>query len=179
MKFEDGKYIPETEEEQKFFDYAFNKGVGQGKKTAPKVEEPKTETLAFDPEAIAKMVADSVNAAVKPLYDGFNTIQATTKAQMKEKVIARQQTKLPKAYEALVDGDNEAEIKASFDKVVEQFKSEIKDAGVTFSFGAPTPGADAAGNKKPAKSFKEMTPEEKIALYKEDPEMYSKLSSGN
>lgn len=178
MKIEDGKWIPETEDEQKLFDYAFNKGVGQGKKTATKPEEGKLETPAFDMESIVKMVTDSVGAAVKPLYDGFNTIQATTKAQMKDKVIGRQQTKLPKAYEALVDGNTEAEIKVSFDKVMEQYKTELKEAGLTFSFGAPTPGADGAGDKKPAKAFNEMTPAEKIALYKEDPEMYSKISNG-
>lgn len=176
MKFEDNKYVPETAEEQQFFDYAFNKGVGQGKKNIVKVEEPKPDVPMFDMEAIAKLVADSVAAGVKPLYDGFSTIQANTKAQTKEKVIARQTAKLPKAYQALVDGNTEAEIKVSFDTILEQYKSELKDAGVTLSFGAPTPGADGASKDKPAKTFKTMTPAEKIELYKSDPDTYSKIS---
>lgn len=187
MKYDEtlGKYLPENEEEQKFFDYAFNKGVAQGKKTTPPTQEPtkpegaQNTTAMFDPKLFAEVMKSAVAEAVKPMQDDFLHMKNSNKQQLIEKVIARQTTKLPKAYLAQVDGTNEAEVKASFDKVSELYKVELKEAGVTFDFGAPSPGADNTGDKnKPAKGFKEMTPTEKISLYKENPDLYSKLASG-
>lgn len=181
MKFDEvkQKWIPETDEEQEFFEYAFNKGFKQAAKKVSEpsqsVEEPKTNM--FDLEAIQNLIAQTVQANIAPVQEQLTKAQEMQKQALKEKVIARQQTKIPDMYLTLVSGETEQEIKASYDKAVETYQNELKAAGVVTSFGAPTPGQDHT--PKATKSFKEMTNAEKIELAKSDPELFKRLKTEN
>lgn len=177
MRFDEEKqkWFPETAEDQQFFEYAYNKGFAQAaKKTSEPVktvEEPKTNQV--DLEAIQNLIAQAVQANIAPMQDEFKKATELQKQAIKEKVIARQQTKIPDMYLTLVSGETEQDIKASYDKAVETYQNELKAAGVVTSFGAPTPGQD--NTPKATKSFKEMTIKEKVALCQSDPETYSRL----
>lgn len=183
------KWLPENEEEQKFFDYAFNKGYGQAKKSEPTpaaqppkqaapnvVEEPKTNN--FNLEAIQQMIMTSVSQVIAPIQNEFVSLKTTQQEALKQAVIAKQATKLPQTYLSLIKGETEQDIAASYEQVATQYQNELKALGITSSFGAPTPtntNPSPANNKK----FSQMTNAEKIELCKSDPQLYARLKNQN
>lgn len=169
------KWLPENDDEQKFFDYAFNKGFSQAKKSEPPkaVEEPKTNPI--DLEAIQQMIMTSVSQVVAPIQNEFTNIKMAQQETFKQSVIAKQTIKLPTTYLSLVKGETEQEINASYQQVAEQYQNELKALGMTSSFGAPTPNQTHSQTHQ--KSFSQMTPAEKIELCKTDPQLYSRLKS--
>lgn len=174
MKFDETKqkWLPETEEEQEFFEYAFNKGFKQAAKKAaePVVEEPKTN---MDLTHIQEMMAQAVQQAIMPLQQELEATKKQTLEAKRTSFLSKQETKLPPVYQALVTGSTEEELSNSYTKVAEQFKADLKQSGITANFGAPTPSKQE--NIKPTKSLKQMSPQEKIELCKKDPELYSLL----
>lgn len=179
MKFDEEKqkWLPENEDEQKFFDYAFNKGFSQAKKSEPAappktVEEPKTN---IDLEAIQQLIMTSVSQVVAPIQNEFASIKQTQQEAFKQSIIAKQPIKLPNTYLALVNGATEQEITASYKQITEQYQNELKALGITSSFGAPTP--NLTPNPTSQKKFSQMTPVEKIELCKSDPQLYTRLKN--
>lgn len=178
MKFNEtkNKWLPETDEEQEFFSYAFNKGFSQAKKSVtesqaqPEVANNTTPT--FDIEAMQKMMAEAVAAAVAPIQQELNSTKQASIAAQKQSFMAKQETKLPAIYENLITGSNEAEWQTGYNNALEQYKADFK---VTTNFGAPTPSAPKA--KVSAKSFNKMSIQEKMEMYKNDPELYKQLQN--
>lgn len=175
MKFDETKqkWLPETEEEQEFFEYAFNKGYKQAAKKISEpvqaVEEPKTMDLTH----IQEMMAQAVQQAIMPLQQELEATKKQTLEAKRTSFLSKQETKLPPVYQSLVTGTTEEELKNSYAQVAEQFKADLKQSGITANFGAPTPSKQ--DNIKPTKSLKQMSPQEKIELCKKDPELYSLL----
>lgn len=171
-----------TEEEQKLADMMFNKGFSQAKKaptapsanTAPAVEEPKTNTN-IDLEAITQLIQSSVSQVIAPIQTEFTNIKTAQQETLKQSVIAKQTTKLPNTYLALVTGATEQEITASYQRVTEQYQNELKALGITSSFGAPTPNPTPTPTNQ--KKFSQMSPAEKIELCKSDPQLYTRLKN--
>lgn len=177
------KWLPENEDEQKFFDYAFNKGFSQAKKNEPApasakpnvVEEPKTN---MNLEAIQQMIMTSVSQVIAPIQNEFVSLKQTQQETLKQSVIAKQAIKLPQTYLSLIKGETEQDIIASYQQVAAQYQNELKALGITSSFGAPTPthtNTSPASNKK----FNQMTNAEKIELCKTDPQLYARLKNQN
>lgn len=175
MKFDEEKqkWLPETAEDQKFFDYAYNKGFAQAAKKASEpltqVEEPKP----FDFNQFQEMMAQAVQTAIMPLKQELETTKKQTLEAKKSSFLAKQDTKLPPVYQSLITGVTEEELSNSYNQVAEQFKADLKQSGITANFGAPTPTKQEI--VKPTKSFKEMSKQEKIELCQKDPELYSLL----
>lgn len=180
MKFDEEKqkWLPENEDEQKFFDYAFNKGFSQAKKSEPAappkpVEEPKTN---LDLEAIQQMIMTSVSQVVAPIQNEFANIKQTQQETLKQSIVAKQSTKLPQTYLNLVKGATEQEIIESYKQIADQYQNELKAAGITNTFGAPTPTGNPNATHE-NKKFSQMTNAEKIELCKTNPELYSRLKN--
>lgn len=187
MKNENGKWIPETPEEQTMYDTIYNKGFAQAKKNEPAptvppvVEEPKTNSN-IDVTAIQDIIKASMGEIIKPLQEQFSSLQSMSKQNLVEKVVNRQKTKLPEVYLSQLEGNTEAELKASYDTLTTKFQEDLKAIGLSTNFGSETPTSTPGGTTitdKPTVSFKAMSPQEKIELYKKDPKLYSKLSDEN
>ncbi len=178
MRFDEEKqkWIPETAEDQQFFEYAYNKGFAQAAKKQ-NVETDKNSSAegqkTIDLDAIQQMI----NAALAPMSEQLAKTEALNKQNMIDKVVSRQQKKIPETYMTYVNGDTEQEIKASYDKAYEIYQSELKATGVVTDFGAPTPNKENA--HKVIKKFSDMTPSERIELCKNDPQEYSRLKKEN
>lgn len=183
------KWLPENDDEQKFFDYAFNKGFSQAKKSEPTppaaqppkqvapnvVEEPKTN---LNLEAIQQLIMTSVSSVIAPIQNEFVSLKTAQQETLKQSVIAKQAIKLPQTYLSLVTGNTEQDINTSYEQIATQYQNELKALGITSSFGAPTPSntnPSPASNKK----FSQMTNAEKIELCKSDPQLYARLKNQN
>lgn len=170
QKFEDL-----TAEEQRLADLMYKKGFGQA---AKKFEEPSQPEVAhnttptFDMSAMQKMMAEAVAAAVAPIQQELNSTKQASITAQKQSFMAKQETKLPAIYENLITGSNEAEWQTGYNNALEQYKADFK---VTTNFGAPTPSAPKA--KVSAKSFNKMSIQEKMEMYKNDPELYKQLQN--
>lgn len=168
QKFEDL-----TAEEQRLADLMYKKGFGQAaKKYEQQPEVANNTTPTFDMSAMQKMMAEAVAAAVAPIQQELNSTKQASIAAQKQSFMAKQETKLPAIYESLITGSTEAEWQTSYHNALEQYKQDFK---VTTNFGAPTPSAQKA--KTTAKDFKKMSIQEKMELYKNDPELYKQLQN--
>lgn len=178
MKFDEEKkkWIPETDEDQQFFEYAYNKGFAQASKKQ-NAETDKNSSAEGQKTIDLGSIEAMINVALAPITEQLARTEALNKQVMIDKVVSRQQTKIPETYMTYVSGDTEAEIKASYDKAVEKFQTDIKSIGVVTDFGAPTPKPEST--TKITKKFSDMTQAEKIELCKNDPQEYSRLKKEN
>lgn len=168
QKFEDL-----TAEEQRLADLMYKKGFGQAaKKYEQQPEVANNTTQAFDMSEMQKMMAEAVAAAVAPIKQELEETKQSSIESKRTSFLTQQETKLPAIYESLITGSTETEWQTSYHNALEQYKQDFK---VTTNFGAPTPSAPKA--KKTAKDFKKMSIQEKMELYKNDPELYKQLQN--
>lgn len=165
------KFEQLTAEEQTFFDYAYKKGFAQGsKKHDNPSEEMSNTTQSFDLSTIKAFMQEALNEAITPLQAEFEKAKQETLKASKESFLSKQSVKLPEIYKQMVQGEDEASWQNSYKEALAQFQNDFKTAG---EFGAPTPAAQ--DKKVSPKSFSKMTIQEKMALFKEDPELYKQL----
>lgn len=170
QKFEDL-----TAEEQRLADLMYKKGFGQAAKKFEQPAQPEVAnntTPTFDMSEMQKMMAEAVAAAVAPIKQELEANKQSSIESKRTSFLAQQETKLPSIYESLITGSTEAEWQTSYHNALEQYKADFK---VTTNFGAPTPSAPKA--KTTAKDFKKMSIQEKMEMYKNDPELYKQLQN--
>lgn len=140
------------------------------KTTVSDLTKYKVETEAGFEVKIAQAVAAKENE-LKTAYEGqINSIKAE---KVMNDFLASKDVKLPDAYKKMIEVSTDpAKLEASYKKVAEQFKADMKALGIpTKPIGSPSNPSGATVTKK----WDKMTIDEKNELYQKDKDLYRKL----
>jgi len=150
-------------ERQKYNDYDVLKS------TVADLTKYKVETEAGFEVKVTQAVS-AKEAELKNLYEGqINSIKAE---KVMTDFLGSKDIKLPEAYRKMIEVSSDpAKLEASYKKVVETFKADMKAMGITKPMGSPSTPPSHTITKK----FDKMTIDEKNELYQKDADLYRKL----